>query len=168
MPVYKDQKTGTWYVKTYFTDYTGTRRQKMKRGFKLQRDAKEWEHDFLKRQQGTPDMTFQALCDIYIDDMSHRLRQYTLDIRKNMLKNHILPFFKNKPVNQITPKDIRNWQNQLTKIALSPSYQLSINKTLSIIFNYAVKYYNLPDNPCHKAGYTKNLMRNNPPWLYMG
>lgn len=153
MPIYKDRKTGTWYIKTYYTDFSGNRRQKMKRGFKLQRDAKEWERDFLKCQQGTPDMTFQALCDIYIEDMSHRLRQYTIDIRKNVLKNHILPFFKNKPVNLITPNDIRIWQNQLTKAGFSPSYQLNINKTLSIILNYAVKYYNLPDNPSHKAGY---------------
>lgn len=40
MPSYKDEKTGTWYVKLYYTDYTGTRRQKMKRGFALQREAK--------------------------------------------------------------------------------------------------------------------------------
>ena len=42
MGVYKDEKTGTWFVKCYYTDYTGARKQKMKRGFQLQRDAKDW------------------------------------------------------------------------------------------------------------------------------
>lgn len=107
MPTYKDQKTGTWYVKTYYTDYTGNRRQKMKRGFKLQRDAKEWEHDFLMQQQGSPDMTFQALYDIYIEDMSHRLRQTSIEGKQYVFRNRILPYFKDKPINAITPKDIR-------------------------------------------------------------
>ncbi len=57
MPVYKDEKTGSWYVKCYYEDYTGTRKQKMKMGFPLQRDAKEWERQFLEQQQGAPDMS---------------------------------------------------------------------------------------------------------------
>ena len=65
MPTYKDEKTGTWYCKFYYTDYTGTRKQKLKRGFKLQRTAKEWEQDFLTRLQGCPDMTFKTLYELY-------------------------------------------------------------------------------------------------------
>ena len=61
MPVYQDTERKTWYVKLYYTDYTGARKQKMKRGFKLQREAKEWERHFLETLQGTPDMTF-GLC----------------------------------------------------------------------------------------------------------
>ena len=65
MPIYKDEKTGNWFVKLYYTDYTGAKKQKLKRGFKLQREAKEWERDFLERQQGRPDMTFQTLYKLY-------------------------------------------------------------------------------------------------------
>lgn len=89
MPVYKDSNTNTFYVKFYYQDYTGQRKQKLKRGFKLQRDAKEWERKFLERQQGTPDMTFQSLYDIYIEDISHRLRQNSVDGKKNVFKNRI-------------------------------------------------------------------------------
>ena len=32
------------------TDYTGTQKQKKKRGFKLQREAKEWKRNFLETQ----------------------------------------------------------------------------------------------------------------------
>ena len=64
MPIFKDEERNTFYVKTYYTDYTGVKKQKMKRGFKLQRDAKEWERAFLEKQQGTPDMTFKALYEL--------------------------------------------------------------------------------------------------------
>ena len=30
MPVYQDKTTKTWFVKLYYTDYTGTRKQKLK------------------------------------------------------------------------------------------------------------------------------------------
>lgn len=60
MPAYYDESTKTWFCKFYYTDYTGTKKQKKKRGFKLQREAKEWERTFLERLQGTPNMTFQC------------------------------------------------------------------------------------------------------------
>lgn len=160
MPVFKDESRNTFYVKTYYTDYTGTRKQKMKRGFKLQREAKEWERSFLERQQGTPDMTFQALYDIYIEDMSHRLRQNSIDGKKNVFKNRILPYFKNKPINQITPKDIRDWQNIQISAGYSDAYLDRIQNMMTTIFNYAVNYYNLPANPCNKAGHMGKRTRS--------
>ena len=122
MPSYYDDTTKTWYCKFYYTDYTGSRKQKKKRGFKLQREAKEYERAFLERMQGTPDMTFQTLYELYIDDMSHRLRKNSVEGKKNVFKNRILPYFKDKPVNQITPIDIRNWQNEQIALGYSNAY----------------------------------------------
>ena len=152
MPAYYDESSKTWFCKFYYTDYTGTKKQKKKRGFKLQREAKEWERAFLERLQGTPDMTFQALYDLYIEDMSHRLRQNSIDGKKNVFKNRILPYFKDKPVNAITPTDIRAWQNELMEQEFAPTYLKTIQNQLSAVFNYAVRYYDLPSNPCLKAG----------------
>ena len=42
MPTYYDKKAHTWFCKFYYTDAQGMRRQKKKRGFKRQRDAKAW------------------------------------------------------------------------------------------------------------------------------
>ena len=161
MPVYKDNKTGTFYTKFYYQDYTGQRKQKLKRGFKLQREAKEWERQFLERQQGTPSMTFQSLYDIYIEDISHRVRQNSVDGKKNVFKNKILPYFKDKPINEITPADIRSWQNEQIAAGYSDAYLDRIDNTMTTILNFAVTYYNLPVNPCSKAGHmgkrTKSL-----------
>ncbi len=160
MPVYYDEKTKSWYCKFYYTDYTGTKKQKKKRGFKLQRDAKEWERNCLERLQGTPDMTFQALYDLYIEDMSHRLRQNSIDGKKNVFKNRILPYFKDKAINSITPTDIRSWQNEQIDMGYSDAYLDRIQNMMTTILNYAVTYYSLPSNPCNKAGHIGKRTRS--------
>ena len=53
MPTYKDEKTGLWYCKFVYKDWTGKSIQKKKMGFKLQREAKEYEMDFLNRFSGS-------------------------------------------------------------------------------------------------------------------
>lgn len=63
-----------------------------------------------------------------------------------------MPHFKDKPINQITAADIRAWQNKLIAEDFSGPYLSNIHVALSSIFTYAVQYYNLPYNPCSRAG----------------
>lgn len=148
MPVYQDKTTKTWFVKLYYTDYTGTRKQKLKRGFKLQREAKEWERQFLERQQGQPDMTFQTLYRLYINDLVTHTKHSSYQSYSSIIKNHILPYWKNKKLTEITPVDIRNWQSEIVRKDLSEHYKHNINRILSLMFNFAVRYYRLQVNPC--------------------
>ena len=59
---------------------------------------------------------------------------------------------------EITVADIRAWQNELLSYkdkngkGYAPTYLKTINCQLTAIFNYAIRYYNLPGNPCKKAG----------------
>lgn len=158
MPVFKDKDRGTFYVKTYYTDYTGTKRQKKKRGFKLQREAKEWERNFLKTQQADLTMTFENFVRIYNEDMKHRLREHTYTQKQYVINKKLLPFFGKLPLSEITPATVRKWQNELMAYRddagqpYSETYLRTINNQLAAIMNYAVRYYNLPDNPCRKAG----------------
>ena len=91
MPVYQDSKTKTWYVKCYYVDYTGTKRQRKKRGFKLQREAKDWERSFLDTQQADLTMTFENFVKIYNDDMVHRLREHTYTQKQYLINKKLLP-----------------------------------------------------------------------------
>lgn len=158
MPVYQDEKTKTWYCKFYYTDYTGERHQKKKRGFKLQREAKEWERNFLEQQQGNPSMIFENFIKVYLDDMRPRLRENTMIQKENIISLKILPYFGKLPLNAITPAHIRKWQNNLIDYRdeegnpYAPTYIKIIHTQLTAVFNYAVKYYGLKDNPCRKAG----------------
>lgn len=160
MPVYKDDKTGSWYVKLYYTDYTGTRKQKMKRGFTLQRDAKDWERDFSLKQAAQPSMPFRTLAGIYLDDKKAHTKLITYETKKNRIDKWILPFFSDKPVDTISAADIRKWQAILKESKnandrpLSPGYMQNLVTELSSIFNYAVRIYGLTANPCQIAGNT--------------
>ena len=80
MPVYKKKgKTGkaSWYAIFYYTDWTGTRKQKKKEGFGTQREAKEYERQFLERVAGTPEMTFGTLADLYLADLKQNTKETT-------------------------------------------------------------------------------------------
>jgi integrase len=158
MPVYQDEQTKTWYVKCYYTDYTGTKRQRKKRGFKRQKDAKEWERNFLETQQADVTMTFENFIKLYNEDMKHRLREHTYTQKQYIIEKKLLPFFGKLPISQITPVLVRKWQNELTSYRsnqgkpYSETYLRTINNQLAAVMNYAVRYYGLRENPCRKAG----------------
>ena len=154
MPAYKDEKTGKWFAKFYYTNWQGIKKQKWKRGFATKKEALGFERDFLEKQSANPDMTFQNLYEIYMEDMAARLKQSTLLTKKAVLQTHILPFFGNKPINEIKASDVRRWQAKLMSSPnnYSQTYLKKINTELNSIINYAKRFYDLNTNLCGKAG----------------
>ena len=154
MPAYKDEKTGKWFAKFYYTNWQGIKKQKWKRGFATKKEALGFEMDFLEKQSANPDMTFQNLYEIYMEDMAARLKQSTLLTKKAVLQTHILPFFGSKPINEIKASDVRRWQAKLMSSPnnYSQTYLKKINTELNSIINYAKRFYDLNTNPCGKAG----------------
>ena len=152
MPAYKDNQRGTWYCCFYYTDWQGKQHRKLKRGFAKQRDAKDFERAFLNKLQGTPQMTFSSLSELYLEDMENRLRRSTMETKRHMIETKILPFWGGQTISSITPAGIRQWQNAMISKGYAETYLKAINNQLCAIFNYAVKYYGLRENPCHKAG----------------
>ena len=154
MPAYKDEKTGKWFAKFYYTNWQGIKKQKWKRGFATKKEALGFERDFLEKQSANPDMTFQNLYEIYMEYMAARLKQSTLLTKKTVLQTHILPFFGNKPINEIKASDVRRWQAKLMSSPnnYSQTYLKKINTELNSIINYAKRFYDLNTNPCGKAG----------------
>ena len=154
MPAYKDEKTGKWFAKFYYTNWQGIKKQKWKRGFATKKEALGFERNFLEQQSANPDMTFQNLYEIYMEDMAARLKQSTLLTKKAVLQTHILPFFSSKPINEIKASDVRRWQAKLMSSPnnYSQTYLKKINTELNSIINYAKRFYDLNTNPCGKAG----------------
>lgn len=148
MPVYQDKTTNTWYCKFYYADWTGKRKQKLKRGFKLQREAKDWERQFLEQHTKDPTITFQTLYERFKEYNEPRTRKSTTSSLFCQAEKHILPYFKDMVISDITQSEIVAWQNEMLKKNLSSSYTRHINRCLSSIFLYAVNYVGLPKNPC--------------------
>ena len=165
MPAYKNKDAGTWYVVTQYTDWTGERKQKCKRGFSTRREALEWEQKFQQQSSGDLDINFEAFIEIYTADLKVRLKESTWQTKENIIKTKILPYFGKRKINEITTKDVIAWQNELLayrdeqRQPYSPSYLKTLHNQLSAIFNHAVRFYDLRSNPAAKAGNMGNEER---------
>jgi len=154
---FKD-KNGTWFTSFRFKDWQGERKQKVKRGFSTKKEALEWEREFLQQKNADLDMTFESFVKIYIDDIQNRLKRNTLQTKLSIIERKILPYFKNKKMSEIAPKDIIKWQNEMINYrdskgtAFSATYLKTLHNQLSAIFNHAIRYYELKSNPATKAG----------------
>lgn len=156
MAVYKDGNK--WRVVFRYTDWTGERKQTQKRGFATKREAQMWEREQLLKKGGKLDMTFGSFFEIYEEDKKKRVKENTWESKKHVIRTKILPYFENRKMEEIEPKDIIAWQNELLAYRddkgepYSPSYLKTIHSQLSAIFNHAVRFYHLSSNPAQKAG----------------
>ena len=158
MAVYKEEKTGTWRVIYRYTDWTGERKQTQKRGFKAKRDAQAWEREQQNKATSNLDMTFASFVEQYTADMRTRLKENTWATKEHIIRSKLLPYFGRLKMCNITAQQIITWQNELLNFKdkkgkpYSPVYLKTVHNQLSAIFNHAVRYYNLRENPCKKAG----------------
>lgn len=155
MPAYKDAKTGKWYCKFYYTDWTGSQKQKKKSGFALKREALEWERKFLKEQSTNPDIPFSTLADAFIRAKTSEWKVHTQKGAQTIVEYHLKPYFGRKPINEISPLDVKQWHMSLQKKGIKQTSINTYHGKLSAIFNYGVKFYGLPTNPARIAGSVK-------------
>lgn len=158
MAIYKEEKTGTWRVIYRYTDWTGAKKQSQKRGFKTKREAQAWEHEQLHRATADLEMTFASFAAQYAQDMQTRLKNNTWETKEHIIRTKLLPYFGKLKMCNITAQQVITWQNEMMNHRdshgkpYSPVYLKTVHNQLSAIFNHAVRYYNLRENPCKKAG----------------
>ena len=116
MPVFKDEKRGTWYVMAWYRDWMGERKQKCKRGFPTKREAQDWERSFQMQTAADMDMTFEAFVELYTKDVRPRLKENTWLTKENIIQKKILPYFAKRKLSEITAKDIIDWQNEIRNL----------------------------------------------------
>ena len=68
-----------------------------------------------------------------------------------MMEQHIIPYFGNCMMSEITASQIIGWQNEIQKKGFSDSYLRMIQNQLTALFTHASKIYDLKDNPCKKV-----------------
>ena len=157
MAAYKDEARGTWYVSFHYNDWTGKNRRKLKRGFRTRKEALEYEQKFRLQQATNLDMKFSDFYKLYEDDVKPKLKLNTWRTKEVIFEKKLIPYFKDKKMNEISPADIIKWQNEMIKYRndgkpYKPTYLKKMQSELSAIFNHAVRFYNLRENPVVKAG----------------
>lgn len=158
MPAYKDKETGTWFVSFYYRDWNNQNKKKFKRGFSTRREALEYEANFLVLRNKSINISLNQFYEIYKKDKKPRLKLNTWLTKEQIIETHILPYFGEVAIGDIEARDIIAWQNELTSLkddygtSYSPTYLRTINSQFSALFNHAVKFYGLKENPIHKSG----------------
>jgi integrase len=158
MAVYKEEKTNTWRVIYRYTGWNGERKQTQKRGFKTKREAQAWEREQLNKATSDLEMTFKSFVEQYEADMKTRLKENTWSTKEHIIRTKLVPYFGKLKMCNITAQQIITWQNEMLNHkdengkAYSPVYLKTVHNQLSAIFNHAVRFYGLKENPCQKAG----------------
>lgn len=171
MAVYKDKWNGckgdTWRVAVYYKDWKGVRRKHDKRGFETKKEALAYEREFIAKTSKDINMGFRTFVDIYMKDIKPQIKASIFATKENIIDAHIRPYFENKSISEICATDVLQWQNEMLSMrdcegkGYSPTYLKTIQNQLNEIFNHAVKYYDLPNNPCtinKKMGKAKEMM----------
>ena len=158
MPAYKDEKNGKWFVSFYFKDWDGQNRKKLKRGFLTKKDALNYERNFTVKMSGSLNMLFEDYYELYKSDVIGTIRLNTWLTKEHIITTKILPFFNGMKVSEIKPLVIKKWHNVLLNLEniegenYRQTYLKTIHSQLSCMFNHAVKYYGLRQNPCKVTG----------------
>ena len=78
--------------------------------------------------------------------------------KEHIIRTKILPYFKEKRLSEIKPRDVIAWQNEMLNYrdkngkAYSPTYLKTLHGQLSAILNHAVRFYGLKSNAAATAG----------------
>ena len=158
MSVYKDNKTNTWRVIYRYTDWTGEQKQSSRRGFASKHEAQAWEREQMNKVTADLDMTFASFVEHYTEDLKTRLKENTWSTKDHIIRTKLIPYFGKLKMCAVTPQIVMTWQNEMLRFRdkdgkpYSPVYLRTVQNQLTAIFNHAMKYYNLRENPCRKAG----------------
>ena len=151
MVAYKDEERGTWYVSFYYEDWTGAKKRKVKRGFRTKKEALNFEAEYKRTAKADMDMTMGEFVEVYFRDKSQSLKDRSIKNKRDTMKAQLLPYFKDRPMNSITPAEIIQWQNTIIEKGYSDDYLKTIQNQMTALFNHAKNIYNLADNPCDKV-----------------
>lgn len=155
MPVYKDDKRGTWYYVMHFQDEMGKRKQKKKRGFKTKKAATEalkgLEVDMSRGNYVAPaKIKFGEYIYEWLKVKSMSLGKQTLLMYEMNIKTHVIPFLGNLQLDQIKSIHLQRFVTGLRDKKLADSTIKRVFSIVNACLNYAVKMGTLSVNEASK------------------
>lgn len=168
MPSYEQSKSSKlWSVRFRETDESGVEHQKRLSGFKTKKAAQYGYQDYVNKKAEedaakaavhpeTPDdMHFETLVDLFLKYKEDRVKESTFYELKSRATARLLPYFKDKRMNEIKPIDVLDWQKkELT--GKSYHYTSKLTQTLGAIYKYGEKYHDIT-NIMNKVDRPRNM-----------
>lgn len=143
---------GTWSVRFRIIENRSLKNKSLS-GYKTKREAQQGYVDFMAEYvpEVAPneeyDLMFEQLWAKYYDYLKNRVKTSSLYTIEHDYENHIKPFYSGKKINQITKRDVFQWQEELNTKGYKFKYKSKIRGFLSSILKFGVMYYDLPLNP---------------------
>ena len=155
MPVYKDKKNNTYFVRTYIRDEKGNSKQITKRNkdwvgnvgktLALQEEVRlknEWrfaeetkQQEEIQRQKEEQNVPIEKVIEKYLQQQKQYNKESTYYDRVSTITQRILPYFSGKLINEITTDDIVKWHDELNKLNYALSYKQKCHDVLKNIIN---------------------------------
>ena len=104
----------------------------------------------------TPDVAFETVADEVFRRYARNWKPSTLKVNSGYYRNHILPWFRGRPIGDINANDVRRWFASLHETPVAADRSAPV---LSVIMRQAEVYGYRPEgtNPC--AGIKRNRRR---------
>ncbi len=152
MPAYYIKGKG-WKIRFYANDIYGNRKQFERKWFNTKKEALAIEKDFRNsKETEINNITFEELWEEYSNYKKLHLKAQSFRAVASRFENHLLPYFKNYKINNITSGIYINWQQEIEKKGFKYKYNSSLHGAMVNILNYAIKFYGLKSNVASLAG----------------
>lgn len=151
MPIYKNKKTKKYTVRINYTNKEGKAATIYGTADTYNQALDKYQELYAHRYYSTK-TTLKELIEYFLIDCKVKNKMSTYKTATCLASTMLKTMDGDMRIDKITPMYIRNWQNNLLKKGYAISYVHAINAKLSTIFNYAINYYGLKENPVQKAG----------------
>lgn len=148
---FKEKDTKTWSAQWFECDAKGVKKKRKKRGFSTKKEALDYEMQKKLNNARSMDMKFSEYIDVYFEDKKNELKERTFRNKRYMMEQHLIPYFGECMMSEITASQIIQWQNEMQTKGFSDSYLRMIQNQLTSLFTHAAKIYDLQNNPCKKV-----------------
>ncbi len=142
------QLNKTWSVRFRYVNEEQKEVQKRLSGYTTKKEANEeylkfisQAKQYVKLDKQSHDLTFNELYEEFKDFQKSRIKESSFYDLCSKCNIHILPYFKEYKVKDITPKILLNWQNSINQY--SYKYKVNLRTYLSSILKYAERYYQI-------------------------
>ena len=103
---YKEKDTKKWTAQWFETNAKGEKKKRRKRGFETKREALEYERQKKLNNSRSMDMKLSEFMEVYFEDKQNELKERTMKNKRYMMEQHIIPYFGNQMMSEITAGQI--------------------------------------------------------------
>ena len=92
----------------------------------INKEALNFEAEYKRTAKADMDMTMGEFVEVYFRDKSQSLKDRSIKNKRDTMNAQLLPYFKDRPMNSITPAEIIQWQNTIIEKGYSDDYLKTI------------------------------------------